>query len=76
MKVKTSITISENLLSLIDDLYGRQRSKSEIIEEALRDYLERQERMKRDMEDLTILNKKADKLNREAEDVLTYQTEV
>lgn len=29
--------------------------------------------MERDLKDLAILNKKADKLNKEAEDVLTYQ---
>ena len=46
------------------------------LKRAVRDYLERQRRMKRDSEDLAILNKKADKLNKEAEDVLIYQADL
>jgi Arc/MetJ-type ribon-helix-helix transcriptional regulator len=76
MKVKTSITLSEDLIQSIDSFSGGQRNRSDLIEKALRDYLDRQARMKRDLEDLAILNKKADKLNREAEDVLSYQADV
>lgn len=76
MKVKTSITLSEDLIQSIDAFSGGQKNRSDLIEKALRDYLDRQTRMKRDLEDLTILNKKADKLNREAEDVLSYQADV
>jgi metal-responsive CopG/Arc/MetJ family transcriptional regulator len=73
MKVKTSITLSEDLIQSIDAFSGGQTNRSELIEKALRDYLDREVRMKRDLEDLAILNKKAGKLNREAEDVLSYQ---
>jgi len=76
MKVKTSITISEELLHSIDELLGRQKNVSEFIEKAVRDFVERQTRKKRDMEDLKILNKKAERLNREAEDVLSYQADL
>ncbi len=76
MKVKTSITLSEDLIQSIDAFTGGQKNRSELIEKALRDYLERQIRMKRDLDDLTIINKKAGKLNREAKDVLSYQTDV
>lgn len=76
MKVKTSITISEDLIQSIDALWGGQKNRSELIEEALRDYLERQARMRRDQEDIVIINKKADKLNREAKDVLSYQADL
>lgn len=76
MKVKTSITLSEDLIQSIDAFSGGQKNRSELIEEAVRDYLYRQARMKRDLKDLAILNKKADKLNREAEDVLSYQSDV
>ena len=73
MKVKTSITISEELIKIIDELFTGQKNRSEFIEEAVRDFIKRQAERKRDLEDLNILNKNADKLNREAEDVLSYQ---
>jgi metal-responsive CopG/Arc/MetJ family transcriptional regulator len=76
MKIKTSITLSEDLIRSMDAFSGGKKNRSELIEDALRDYLERQTRMKRDMEDFTILNKKAGRLNREAEDVLSYQADV
>ncbi len=77
MKVKTTITLSEDLIQSIDAFTGGQENRSGLIEKALRDYLERQIRMKkRDLDDLAIINKKAGKLNREAEDVLSYQTDV
>ena len=62
MKVKTSITLSEELIKSIDELFGEQKNRSEFIERAVRDYIEKQEQKKRDLEDLKILNKKADKL--------------
>jgi metal-responsive CopG/Arc/MetJ family transcriptional regulator len=73
MKIKTSITLSEELVQSIDELLGVQKNMSEFIEKAVRDYVERQTQRKRDLHDLDILNKKADKLNKEAEDVLSYQ---
>lgn len=76
MKVKTSITLSEDLIQSIEKLFGKQKNKSEFIEKALRDYIERQVKAERDLKDLIILNKKADKLNKEAEDVLTYQVDL
>ena len=76
MKMKTSITLSEDLIQSIDEFSGGRKNRSELIERALRDYLDRQARLKRDLEDLAILNKKGDKLNREAEDVLSYQSAV
>ncbi|MBI4689068.1 MAG: ribbon-helix-helix protein, CopG family [Nitrospirae bacterium] len=76
MKVKTSITLSEELLHSINELFGRQKNMSEFIEKAVRDFIERQARKKRDMADLKILNKKAERLNREAEDVLSYQADL
>jgi metal-responsive CopG/Arc/MetJ family transcriptional regulator len=76
MKIKTSITLSEDIIQSMDAFSGGKKNRSELIEDALRDYLERQARMRRDMEDFAILNKKADRLNREAEDVLSYQADV
>jgi metal-responsive CopG/Arc/MetJ family transcriptional regulator len=76
MKIKTSITLSEELIQSIDELFGGRKNRSEFIEKAVRDYVERQTQRERDLKDLDILNKKADKLNREAEDVLHYQVDL
>ncbi len=76
MKVKTSITLSEELVHSIDELLGKQKNRSEFIEKAVRDYIERQAQEERNLKDLDILNKKADKLNTEAEDVLSYQVKL
>lgn len=73
MKVKTSITLSRDLLKAIDARAGRGRSRSDFIEAALRTFLERTERDERDARDIDILNRRAARLNREAADVLGYQ---
>ncbi|MDO9287950.1 MAG: hypothetical protein Q7T83_04090 [Thermodesulfovibrionales bacterium] len=75
MKIKTSITLSEDVLRNIAE-FGRHENRSEFIEKAVRDFIERQSQTKRNLKDLDILNKKADKLNKEAEDVLSYQADL
>ncbi len=76
MKIKTSITISPELLESIDKVFGRQKNRSEFIEQAVWDFIKRQQQKKRDLNDLDILNKKAEELNKEAGDVLSYQLEL
>jgi metal-responsive CopG/Arc/MetJ family transcriptional regulator len=76
MKVKTSLTLSEDLIKRIDEEFVGHKNRSEFIEKAVRDYIERQIQKEREIKDLAILNKKAAKLNREAEDVLSYQTDL
>lgn len=76
MKVKTCISISEELLENIDKIFDKQKNRSELIEQALWDFIERQKQKKINLKDLDILNKKAAELNREAEDVLSYQVEL
>ena len=73
MKVRTSITLSPDLLEAIDALAGRGRARSEFIEAALRAFLAQTSRHERNSRDLDILNRRAEQLNREAADVLTYQ---
>lgn len=76
MKVKTSITIDENVLKAIDKVASRTRSRSRIIEDSAREFLARRARSAREARDLLILNEQADALNREMEDVLSYQGDV
>jgi Arc/MetJ-type ribon-helix-helix transcriptional regulator len=73
MKVKTSITLSRDILDAIDARAGRGRSRSEFIEAALRAFLARARRDERNAKDIDILNRRARRLNREAVDVLAYQ---
>lgn len=73
MKVKTSITLSSDLLEAIDARAGRGRGRSEFIEVAVRAFIDRQRREEQDARDIDILNRRADRLNREAADVLGYQ---
>lgn len=76
MRVKTSVTIDERLLRAIDKAATRTRSRSRLIEDAARDYLARRSRAAREARDLAIINDVADDLNREMDDVLTYQGDV
>lgn len=76
MKSKTSVTLSEDLVAAIDELTPEGGSRSETIERLLRESFAARERCARDLKDLDALNRHADELNAEAEDVLTYQVDV
>jgi len=76
MKIKTSITLSEEVLLEIDKISGQSRNRSAFIEIAIRDFLKKRAKKIRDDRDLEILNKNSKRLNREAEDVLSYQVEL
>mgnify|MGYP006272267081 CR=1 FL=1 len=74
MKVKTSITLSEELLEAISRETGRA-NRSALIEEATWRYLRERQRQARDARELELINEQADHLNKEALDALAYQTE-
>lgn len=76
MKVKTSVTLSQEILSLIDQYVEGENNRSAFIELAVKTYLELIKRNKRDQNDLQIINRLSEKLNREAMDVLQYQAEL
>jgi len=73
MKVKTSITLSEDLLEAVDRRAGQFKNRSDFIEAAIRAYLAQIIRDEQNAKDLAILNSQADRLNQEAADVLAYQ---
>ena len=76
MKIKTSITLSQEILTLIDQHVEGENSRSAFIELAVKTYLEIIRRSKRDQNDLQIINRLSEKLNREAIDVLHFQAEL
>jgi len=75
MKVKTSITLSASTIKAVDELAGPEIPRSRVIEQAVLEFVERRRRQSRERRDLEILNRSADRLNREIEDVLAFQVE-
>ncbi len=74
MKVKTSVTLSEELLKVADKRARQQkRTRSDFIEAAVRAFVQQLVRDEQNARDLEIINRKAEFLNREASDVLEYQ---
>lgn len=74
MKVKTSVTLSEELLNAISAETGRT-NRSALIEEATWRYLRERQRDVRDRRELERINEHADELNEEAFDVLEFQAD-
>ena len=73
MKEKTSITLSKEVLRAIDRVAGSRQSRSAFIEAVLSEYLRKEARAQIEARDLELINKAADELNAEVEDVLRYQ---
>jgi metal-responsive CopG/Arc/MetJ family transcriptional regulator len=70
VRIKTSITLPGELLERLDQV---DTNRSALLERAALAYLARLERQRRDQRDLEIINRNADRLNREALDALDYQ---
>jgi len=70
MKVKTSLTLPSTLLEEIDRLNS---NRSAFFERAARQYLAQNAKRGRDAKDAAILERNAERLNREAAEVLQYQ---
>jgi metal-responsive CopG/Arc/MetJ family transcriptional regulator len=73
MKRKISLTLSADLLAKVDLLNQSKHSRSAVIERILRLHFRRKSRGEIHTRDLELINAAADRLNSEAEDVLTYQ---
>jgi metal-responsive CopG/Arc/MetJ family transcriptional regulator len=73
MKRKISITLNEELLSAVDRYAETSQSRSELIEEAVAAYVTRREKLRKDERERRLLDRLADRLNAEAEDVITFQ---
>ena len=71
-KAKASITLSGNLLKVIDSLAGAAQ-RSAWIERAVQSYATRQLKERRRERELELLNIHADALNAEGDDSATYQ---
>jgi metal-responsive CopG/Arc/MetJ family transcriptional regulator len=75
MKIKTSLTLSEDVLKSVKRSAGRGESRSVAVEQLLREGLAARARRRAGQRDLALINAHADALNAEADDVLAYQGE-
>lgn len=73
MKMKTSITLSEDILRNLARHAGSGASRSAYIERVLRRHFRSKERAAVQERDIERINATVDQLNAEAEDVLEYQ---
>ena len=73
MKMKTSVTLNGELIRGINHHASEYMSRSQFIEAAVEHFILHLERQAADQRDLAILNRRADALNEEAQDVLAYQ---
>jgi metal-responsive CopG/Arc/MetJ family transcriptional regulator len=73
MKLKTSITLSDELVYAIDQ-YGKDyKNRSDFIEAAVSAFIRQIVRKQQDIHDIEIINRNASRINEEASDVLEYQ---
>lgn len=72
-KAKASVTLSGNLLKVIDALAGSSH-RSAWIERALRSYAKRQLKQQRRVRELELLNRHAKTLNDEGAESAAYQS--
>jgi len=74
MKSKTSLTLSEDLISTLDKLAGPKISRSAFIEQILRDFVDGRAQARRDARAIASINRHAAELNAEMNDALSFQT--
>ena len=75
MRVRTSVTLPKDLLVKIDALAGKKHQRSAIVESALRDYVAKENGGKLNTRDIEIINKNADLINKQVEEILEFQAE-
>jgi metal-responsive CopG/Arc/MetJ family transcriptional regulator len=73
MKVKTSLTLSEDLVASIDKLAGPKISRSAYIEQILWEFVNRRAQARKDAREVAAINRHAGELNAEMSDALTFQ---
>lgn len=73
MKVKTSITLSEDLLETVDEFAVNYKNRSDFIETIIRKAIAQMIRDEQNARDIELYEKHHDELNKEAKDVLEYQ---
>lgn len=73
MKVKTSISLSRDVLAAVDRLARTPGARSGVIESCLREYFQTVERRRSGLDDIERIKLHATELNAEMADALSYQ---
>jgi len=76
MKIKTSVTISQELFKVMDEFLDVDKNRSLFLEKAAWSYIAKLRRAQRNARDIEIINQRADYLNAEVLDALSYQVAV
>lgn len=76
MKIKTSVTLSNELIQAIDEHGQPYKNRSDFIEAAIWAFINQIVRDQQNARDIEIINRNADRLNAEALDVLAYQVQL
>jgi metal-responsive CopG/Arc/MetJ family transcriptional regulator len=76
MKLKTSVTLSEELLKMVDRAARKGEARSQVLERLVREALAARERKETNERDRDLINRHADALNAEMEDALRYQIDL
>jgi metal-responsive CopG/Arc/MetJ family transcriptional regulator len=71
--VKTSLTLSEDLIAKIDKLAGSKVSRSSYVEQILRDFVDGLAQARKDAREIAAINRHAAELNAEMSDALSFQ---
>lgn len=75
MKLKTSLTLSEELVAALDRMAGPKVSRSAFVEQVLRDYIEGRAQERRHAREAAAINRHAAQLNAEMKDALSLQAD-
>jgi metal-responsive CopG/Arc/MetJ family transcriptional regulator len=75
MKLKTSVTLAEDVVRLIDRAARKGESRSRVLERLVREGLAARARRDADERDRALIDRHAQALNAEAEDALAFQVE-
>jgi len=73
MKIKTSVTISQELLAVMDNFLDADKNRSQFLEKAAWNYIAKLRRAQRNARDIEIIDRRAEYLNGEVLDALAYQ---
>jgi metal-responsive CopG/Arc/MetJ family transcriptional regulator len=73
MKVKTSLSLSDDLLAAIDRLAGPGVSRSSFVERILRRFVDERSQARRDAREAAAINRHAARLNAEMADTMSVQ---
>lgn len=73
MRIRTSVTLPEELVIKLNALSGKKRS--EFFERALREHLAKDAPKKLNHKDIEIINRNADLINRQVEETLEFQAD-